>query len=45
MKNKYFKLRNVLNRLFTIAEIIRITFKEVFFDIDKYHQDVKHLKF
>lgn len=37
----YFKLENVLNGAFTIAEkLYGITFKEVF-DIDKYHEDVK----
>lgn len=37
----YFKLENVLNGAFTIAEkLYGITFKEVF-DIDKYHNDVK----
>ncbi len=37
----YFKLENVLNGAFTIAEkLFGITFKEVF-DIDKYHKDVK----
>lgn len=37
----YFKLENVLNGAFTIAEkLFGITFKEVF-DIDKYHSDVK----
>jgi len=37
----YFKLENVLNGAFTIAEkLFRITFKEVF-DIDKYHEDVQ----
>jgi oligopeptidase A len=37
----YFKLENVLNGAFTIAEkLYDITFKEVF-DIDKYHEDVK----
>jgi oligopeptidase A len=37
----YFKLENVLNGAFTIAEkLFGITFKEVF-DIDKYHNDVK----
>ena len=37
----YFKLENVLNGAFTIAEkLFGITFKEVF-DIDKYHEDVK----
>lgn len=37
----YFKLENVLNGAFTIAEkLYGITFKEVF-DIDKYHKDVK----
>jgi oligopeptidase A len=36
----YFKLENVLNGAFTIAEkLYGITFKEVF-DIDKYHKDV-----
>ncbi len=36
----YFKLENVLNGAFTIAEkLYGITFKEVF-DIDKYHDDV-----
>lgn len=36
----YFKLENVLNGAFTIAEkLFGIKFKEVF-DIDKYHQDV-----
>jgi hypothetical protein len=36
----YFKLENVLNGAFTIAEkLFGITFREVF-DIDKYHQDV-----
>ena len=37
----YFKLENVLQGAFTIAEkLYGITFKEVF-DIDKYHEDVK----
>jgi peptidyl-dipeptidase Dcp len=37
----YFKLENVQNGAFTIAEkLYGITFKEVF-DIDKYHQDVQ----
>jgi len=37
----YFKLENVLNGAFTIAEkLFEITFKEVF-DIDKYHEDVQ----
>ncbi|MCO6164324.1 M3 family metallopeptidase [Flavobacterium sp. NRK F7] len=37
----YFKLENVLQGAFTIAEkLYGITFKEVF-DIDKYHQDVR----
>jgi peptidyl-dipeptidase Dcp len=37
----YFKLENVLNGAFTIAEkLFGITFKEVF-DINKYHKDVK----
>nr|WP_309758019.1 M3 family metallopeptidase [Flavobacterium sp.] len=37
----YFKLENVLNGSFTIAEkLFGITFKEVF-DIDKYHKDVQ----
>jgi peptidyl-dipeptidase Dcp len=37
----YFKLENVLNGAFTIAEkLFRITFNEVF-DIDKYHSDVQ----
>jgi peptidyl-dipeptidase Dcp len=37
----YFKLENVLNGAFTIAEkLFGITFKEVF-DIDKYHDDVQ----
>ena len=37
----YFKLENVLNGAFTIAEkLYGITFKEVF-DIDKYHDDVQ----
>lgn len=37
----YFKLENVLNGAFTIAEkLYGITFKEVF-DIDKYHEDVR----
>ena len=37
----YFKLENVLNGAFAIAEkLFGITFKEVF-DIDKYHNDVK----
>lgn len=37
----YFKLENVLQGAFTIAEkLYDITFKEVF-DIDKYHEDVK----
>lgn len=37
----YFKLENVLNGAFTIAEkLFGITFKEVF-DIDKYHEDVQ----
>jgi len=37
----YFKLKNVLNGAFTIAEkLFGITFKEVF-DIDKYHEDVQ----
>jgi len=37
----YFKLENVLNGAFSIAEkLFGITFKEVF-DIDKYHEDVQ----
>jgi peptidyl-dipeptidase Dcp len=37
----YFKLENVQNGAFTIAEkLFGITFKEVF-DIDKYHEDVQ----
>ena len=37
----YFKLENVLNGAFIIAEkLFGITFKEVF-DIDKYHEDVQ----
>jgi peptidyl-dipeptidase Dcp len=37
----YFKLENVLNGAFTVAEkLFGITFKEVF-DIDKYHDDVQ----
>ncbi|MFV8333040.1 M3 family metallopeptidase [Flavobacterium sp. GSP14] len=37
----YFKLENVLNGAFTIAEkLFGITYKEVF-DIDKYHKDVQ----
>ncbi|EAZ96365.1 putative peptidyl-dipeptidase [Flavobacteria bacterium BAL38] len=37
----YFKLENVLNGAFTIAEkLFGITFKEIF-DIDKYHKDVQ----
>jgi peptidyl-dipeptidase Dcp len=37
----YFKLENVLNGAFTIAEkLFGISFKEVF-DIDKYHNDVQ----
>jgi peptidyl-dipeptidase Dcp len=37
----YFKLENVLNGAFTIAEkLFGITFKEVF-DIDKYHEDLQ----
>lgn len=37
----YFKLENVLQGAFTIAEkLYGITFKEIF-DIDKYHEDVK----
>jgi oligopeptidase A len=37
----YFKLENVLNGAFTVAQkLFGITFKEVF-DIDKYHQDVQ----
>ncbi|MBA4154958.1 M3 family metallopeptidase [Flavobacterium sp.] len=37
----YFKLENVLNGAFSVAEkLFGITFKEVF-DIDKYHNDVK----
>lgn len=37
----YFKLENVLNGAFTVAEkLYGITFKEVF-DIDKYHEDVQ----
>lgn len=37
----YFKLENVLNGAFTIAEkLFGITFKEVF-DIDKYYEDVQ----
>ena len=37
----YFKLENVLNGAFTVAEkLFGIKFKEVF-DIDKYHDDVK----
>ncbi len=37
----YFKLKNVLNGAFTVAEkLFGITFKEVF-DIDKYHADVQ----
>jgi len=37
----YFRLENVLNGAFTIAEkLFGITFKEIF-DIDKYHEDVQ----
>lgn len=37
----YFKLENVLNGAFTVAEkLFGITFKEVF-DLDKYHDDVQ----
>jgi Zn-dependent oligopeptidase len=37
----YFKLENVLNGAFTVAEkLFGITFNEVF-DIDKYHEDVQ----
>ncbi len=37
----YFKLENVLNGAFTIAEkLFGITFKEIF-DIDKYHEDMQ----
>ncbi|WP_374552266.1 M3 family metallopeptidase [Flavobacterium sp.] len=37
----FFKLENVLNGAFTVAEkLFGITFKEVF-DIDKYHEDVQ----
>ena len=37
----YFKLENVLNGAFTVAEkLFGISFKEVF-DIDKYHEDVQ----
>lgn len=37
----YFKLENVLNGAFTVAEkLFGITFKEVF-DIDKYHEDLQ----
>jgi oligopeptidase A len=37
----YFKLENVLNGAFTVAnKLFGITFKEVF-DIDKYHKDVQ----
>lgn len=37
----YFKLENVLNGAFTVAEkLFGITFKEIF-DIDKYHEDVQ----
>ncbi|HNP32679.1 MAG TPA: M3 family metallopeptidase [Flavobacterium sp.] len=37
----YFKLENILNGAFTVAEkLFGITFKEVF-DIDKYHDDVQ----
>lgn len=37
----YFKLENVLNGAFTVAEkLFGITFKEVF-NIDKYHEDVQ----
>jgi peptidyl-dipeptidase Dcp len=37
----YFKLENVLNGAFTVADkLFGITFKEVF-DIDKYHNDVQ----
>ncbi len=37
----YFKLENVLQGAFTVAEkLYGITFKEIF-DIDKYHEDVK----
>ena len=37
----YFKLENVLNGAFTVAEkLFGITFKEVF-DIEKYHKDVQ----
>ncbi len=37
----YFKLENVLNGAFTVADkLFGITFKEVF-DIDKYHEDVQ----
>lgn len=41
MLKPYFKLENVLNGAFTIAQkLFGITFKEVF-DIDKYHEDVQ----
>jgi peptidyl-dipeptidase Dcp len=37
----YFKLENILNGAFTVAEkLFGITFKEVF-DIDKYHEEVQ----
>ncbi|PZD76984.1 M3 family metallopeptidase [Mesonia sp. K7] len=37
----YFKLENVIDGVFTIAEkLFDITFKEVF-DVDKYHEEVK----
>ena len=37
----YFKLENVLNGAFTVADkLFGITFKEIF-DIDKYHEDVR----
>jgi Zn-dependent oligopeptidase len=40
----YFKLENVLNGAFSIAEkLFGITFKEVF-DIDKYHEEVQTFK-
>jgi Zn-dependent oligopeptidase len=40
----YFRLENVLNGAFTIAEkLFGITFKEIF-DIDKYHEDVQTFK-
>ena len=40
----YFKLENVLNGAFTVAEkLFGITFKEVF-DIDKYHEDVQNFE-